>query len=1048
SSEYGIPGFTDLLIQATYYHFIVENDKTYYWAVQTVDTGYRESPSFSAERAIDTLFPPSPISNLTALAGSKDGEVKLKWTAPGDDGTNGTCTGYLVKYATYQITSSLFNGASTFYNNWQPLESLSPELQAVTGLIPGTTYFFAVKGFDGSSYGLWNSSLQYAGINSLNFAPAQDLVPSSPTWTTQEIADEYLILQWNKNPEIDIDSYYLEKATSSAGAFQQILSTSSAFTSYTLTGLVNFTTHYFRMRAIDWRDAIGPYSSVTGLVPADYAEPAAVSTLSALQSVSAGQIYLNWTAPGDNGWQDTVTGGRYEIAAATYSFDSSTSSFLAAPFQVSLSTDITPLSFTLYTVTGLTGDSTFYLRIRAVDEVSNKGSPSNIVFAKTLDAEPPAAITSLSALTGDNSGEIILNWTAPGDNGSSGYVNGGRWRIDYSTYSLSWDTNTYKADISTSFAPGSSQTRTLTGLIAGATYFMRIWTADEVPNWSPLSIGATAHAMPDIFAPDSFILSVLNSRSYSSLAQIEGTAEDDYGLVTKVEINIGGNWFLADGTTSWSLDVSTFSFTSGQYHTLLVKSEDSYGNFTTLFAVQNSSVTFFFDDQPPGAVTDLNASTGTLTGTIMLRWTAPADEPAKGAASAYILKFASYTLADTTSWWDRAGLWDTGLAPASPGVQESETVTGLTPSVTYWFIIRSADGTDFYPSTSTFSNYAFERARFGPDVATFFTVSVTTTSIQKGAPLNFTVTAENPHGIATQYVRTVSLSAQSASFWPADASYVFALSDAGIRTFPSGVIFNQSGTGMITAAENSNPSVTGVSPPIAVSGNLMQSVNTSGSALTIIDGNPADGNSSVTFANGSLSPARNITLTLNPPGVSSLNGNTPGLALFIEPENLFFNNPVQVKMLYNDRDSDGTVDEIPLAAASVDLFWWDGVNWRRLDTSLDSSNHLLTALIYHSGLVAFFPSGGEFRSFENVKEKRKIFTPNGDGLNDNIEFVGLTAPFTVSIFSVSGEKVRELTDLPRWDGKGENGKTAESGIYIYTIEKSGEKTTGVIVVAK
>jgi len=60
--------------------------------------------------------PPCAISNLTALPGSSDGQVDLKWMAPGDDGTTGgNASSYEIKYATYEITLEKYSAVSDIY---------------------------------------------------------------------------------------------------------------------------------------------------------------------------------------------------------------------------------------------------------------------------------------------------------------------------------------------------------------------------------------------------------------------------------------------------------------------------------------------------------------------------------------------------------------------------------------------------------------------------------------------------------------------------------------------------------------------------------------------------------------------------------------------------------------------------------------------------------------------------------------------------------------------------------------------------------------------
>ena len=61
-----------------------------------------------------------------------------------------------------------------------------------------------------------------------------------------------------------------------------------------------------------------------------------------------------------------------------------------------------------------------------------------------------------------------------------------------------------------------------------------------------------------------------------------------------------------------------------------------------------------------------------------------------------------------------------------------------------------------------------------------------------------------------------------------------------------------------------------------------------------------------------------------------------------------------------------------------------------------------------------------------------MFTPNGDGWNDELEFVGIdqTAEYSVIIYNRWGRKVYEGTDaLAHWDGGGQN-----EGVYFYILK--------------
>ncbi|GAI87050.1 unnamed protein product, partial [marine sediment metagenome] len=128
--------------------------------------------------------------------------------------------------------------------------------------------------------------------------------------------------------------------------------------------------------------------------------------------------------------------------------------------------------------------------------IGRKGEISDEGYGVEYDATPPSAITNLSALTGVIPASIDLIWTAPGDNGTSGTLNG-EYRIQYSSYNdtFAWDLNNAQLSISTfNVTPGDDQYYTVKGLEKDTTYYFRIWTWDSAyvsDNWSSISNGAT-----------------------------------------------------------------------------------------------------------------------------------------------------------------------------------------------------------------------------------------------------------------------------------------------------------------------------------------------------------------------------------------------------------------------------------------------------------------------------------------------------------------------------------------------------------------------------
>lgn len=125
------------------------------------------------------------------------------------------------------------------------------------------------------------------------------------------------------------------------------------------------------------------------------------------------------------------------------------------------------------------------------------------------DIEPPAAVTDLAAAQGAAGGEILLQWTAPGDNGPSGDISGGTFKVRYSTDPAALSILLAQVTRSTDMVQGSVQGLKLTGLEGGATYYISLWTADAAANgsgasnnpsaWAQLS-GASVPSSPGNFA--------------------------------------------------------------------------------------------------------------------------------------------------------------------------------------------------------------------------------------------------------------------------------------------------------------------------------------------------------------------------------------------------------------------------------------------------------------------------------------------------------------------------------------------------------------------
>jgi hypothetical protein len=141
------------------------------------------------------------------------------------------------------------------------------------------------------------------------------------------------------------------------------------------------------------------------------------------------------------------------------------------------------------TVTGLTENTTYYFAVKTSDEVPNVSGLSNVVSRSTSgDVTPPAAIKDLSAVPGSSNGQLVLTWTAPGDDSTTGFAV--LYVIRYSTTPMtvaSWETSTLFTNPPIPRVAGSQETVTMSGLIPGQRYYVGIKALDERANASAVS---------------------------------------------------------------------------------------------------------------------------------------------------------------------------------------------------------------------------------------------------------------------------------------------------------------------------------------------------------------------------------------------------------------------------------------------------------------------------------------------------------------------------------------------------------------------------------
>ncbi|MEW5925814.1 MAG: hypothetical protein AB1746_17675, partial [Candidatus Zixiibacteriota bacterium] len=151
-------------------------------------------------------------------------------------------------------------------------------------------------------------------------------------------------------------------------------------------------------------------------------------------------------------------------------------------------------------VSGLNPDVTYYFGIKAGDDAGNWSPLSNIAISgETSDLDPPAQITDLDALPGYNEGEILITWTAVGDDGVTGAASA--YEIRYSLDEISeanWSDATLYNAAPTPRPAGYTISVLMNGLQPGQSYYIGIVAYDDANNPSSLSNIVSEVAQVDI----------------------------------------------------------------------------------------------------------------------------------------------------------------------------------------------------------------------------------------------------------------------------------------------------------------------------------------------------------------------------------------------------------------------------------------------------------------------------------------------------------------------------------------------------------------------
>ncbi len=658
------------------YGMEIYGDGTFSFSLRLSNTG-----------AVDTT-PPGAITNLVASTGANDGEINLTWTAPGDDGYTGNnepTAKYHVRYATFSPTGNVelwWQSATVFNQNWPVSPQGTTENRIVTGLAKGTRYYIAIKTQDESN--------NISGIQIVASAETRpDTVPPNTITTlfaSTGTIDGSIILSWlapgddgnvgtAKEYDIRLSSIASDSPAINLTKFSQaqLVSTlspipyplpSGSFQAMTVTGLIPGNTYYFAMRAKDasiWSDLSNGATSIARI---DNIPPSDITNLVATTGLSAGNINLSWTAPGNDGTIGTASAYTIKISSTANitnntQFDAALPLSALSPTQIQIPATAGMTESLI--VTGLVPGATYYFAIRARDQANNINNWVSDLTKNTTNFAR-AGLSAVTDFRASTQTTISIRWDWSDITGETGY----QIVADTFTYNaspvLAANTTFY---VESGLSPNQKLIRRVKAFFDGLTSLSNSatsWTLSNPPTGSNI-VSVSVSSI-------SISWSANNNPDYTQY---------------QIERSTTGSVFLPL-YLSTSLTYSDISITEGSTYFYRVRSLNG-NNIASSF---DTTVSTTVPRIPPAAITNLSALTGATQGSVNLSWTAPKEDGATGGAvTSYIVKYASFPVDDTN--WSQATTASNPPAPLTPGFTQTMTIMNLTAGATYYFRIKSVD---------------------------------------------------------------------------------------------------------------------------------------------------------------------------------------------------------------------------------------------------------------------------------------------------------------------------------------------------------------------
>ena len=350
-------------------------------------------------------------TGLTASTGSGEGEIDLSWTAPLDTGVlDGTDPAAIIGYQYRQSESSLGLDSAA----WQNAGTVTN--RTISSLTGGTTYYFQVRTLNGvapEGAASNEDSATAKALPGISIADAGGLEGGNVSFTVTKTGTGSVSLNWTASIGESDNAATADLGTTTSGTVEFAASdTTKTFTVAAAQDTMDEDNETFTV-TLSATAGIPNVTdgTATGTITDDDESAGAPTGLTASTGSGEGEIDLAWTAPLDTG----ILNGADPAAITGYQYRRAESS---AGLPSAAWTDAG--TATTYTAAGLTGGTTYYFQVRALNGVTPEGevSAEDSATAKALpgisiaDAEGVEGGDVSFTLTKTGADAVSLNWTA------------------------------------------------------------------------------------------------------------------------------------------------------------------------------------------------------------------------------------------------------------------------------------------------------------------------------------------------------------------------------------------------------------------------------------------------------------------------------------------------------------------------------------------------------------------------------------------------------------------------------------------------------------